>query len=301
MSGGNVERVAWLGTGMLGSGFVEGMLSRGGAVDVWNRTGNKAQALVAKGATPHAQVADAVKDAARIHLCLSDDEAVDGVLAQVLPAMKRGALVVDHTTVSPEGTARRAERMAQAGVTFVHAPVFMAPDNARTATGLMLVSGPQDVVDRVRPVLQSMTGKLIELGARADKAAAFKLFGNCVIVALAAGLADMLVLARSTGIDPEEAMGLFKDFQVAGQINGRGARMAKGDFAPSFELSMARKDVRLMQETARAAPSLPLTMLPGVADRMDALLAAGHGEKDLAVLALEVFGNVVNTGRRRQP
>jgi 3-hydroxyisobutyrate dehydrogenase-like beta-hydroxyacid dehydrogenase len=191
--------------------------------------------------------------------------------------------------------------MAAHGITFVHAPVFMAPDNARAATGLMLACGPQASVDRVKPVLETMTGKLILLGERPDKAAAFKLFGNCVIVALAAGMADMLALARATGIEPTDALDLFKDFQVAGQIGARGARMARGDFSPSFELDMARKDVRLMLETTRAAPALPLAMLPGVAARMDQLIADGHGGEDLGVLAREVFGNVVNTGRRRPP
>ena len=73
--------VAWLGTGLLGSGFVEGMLGRGERVVVWNRSLEKARALEPHGAQVAADPAQAVAGAARVHLCLSDDHAVDEVLA----------------------------------------------------------------------------------------------------------------------------------------------------------------------------------------------------------------------------
>ncbi len=69
-----------------------------------------------------------------------------------------------------------------------------------------------------------------------------------------------------------------------GMIAGRGGNMAKGNFTPSFELSMARKDVRLMLETAGDAP---LAALPSIASRMDALIAQGHGGDDMAVIAID--------------
>ena len=296
-----MERVAWLGTGMLGSGFVLRLREQGVAVDVWNRTPDKLTPLVAAGAVAHPSIAAAVAHATRVHLCLSDDDAVDGVLVEVAKAIPKDALVVDHTTVAPQPTARRAERAHQQGLAFVHAPVFMAPENARQGTGIMLASAPQALFARAEPALKTMTGKLLYLGERPDQAAAFKLFGNCMILAMASGMNDLFVLARATGIDPVEALTLFKDFPVGRQIEGRGARMARGDFEPSFELSMARKDVRLMLETARAAPDAALIMLPAMAERMDELLAQGLGAKDMGVIARDVFGAVVQTGRRREP
>ncbi|MBI5497948.1 MAG: NAD(P)-dependent oxidoreductase [Deltaproteobacteria bacterium] len=294
------ERVAWLGTGLLGSGFVAGLRTRGIPVDAWNRTASKLVPLAELGAVPHPRASAAVANAARVHLCLADDAAVDAVLDEIIPHLPAGAIMVDHSTVTPEGTVRRCERMQAAGVAFVHAPVFMSPDNARTATGIMLCSAPRALFERVEAALRPMTGKLMYLGERPDKGAAFKLFGNAMIMALAAGVADVLVLARATGIEPAEAMALFKDFPVGRQIDIRGARMAQGDFNATFELSMARKDVRLMLQTARASP-LPLAVLPAIAERMDALIASGHGREDLGVLALEVFGQVAARGRMRPP
>ena len=122
--------LAFLGMGLLGSNFVRALRKRGEAVQVWNRSPDKAQALASIGAVPHTDVAAAVRGASRIHLTLSDDAAVDDVLARARPGFDAGVIIVDHTTTSPAGTRERAKRWAERGVAFQHAPVFMAPQNA---------------------------------------------------------------------------------------------------------------------------------------------------------------------------
>src|SRR5215831_7686641 len=102
--------VGFLGTGLLGSGMVERMVKQGDAVTVWNRTASKAHALEALGARVAATPADAVADAARVHITLSDDAVVDRILEDVRPRLRPDALVVDHTTTSPRGTAARVTR-----------------------------------------------------------------------------------------------------------------------------------------------------------------------------------------------
>jgi 3-hydroxyisobutyrate dehydrogenase len=93
-------------------------------------------------------------------------------------------------------------------------------------------------------------------------------------------------MASELGIDPKDAHSLFSTFNPAGTIGLRGKKMAEGDFEASFEMTMARKDVRLMLE---AAGSRPLAVLPGIATRMDALIEAGHGHEDLAALGAGAF------------
>src|SRR5262245_7372793 len=119
--------VAFLGTGLLGSGFVEAMLRRGESVTVWNRTESKARALEPLGATVTASAADAVAGADRVQMTLPDDAVVDQILAAILPALRPDAVVIDHSTTSPRGTKARIERMARSRVSFIHAPVFMSP------------------------------------------------------------------------------------------------------------------------------------------------------------------------------
>jgi 3-hydroxyisobutyrate dehydrogenase len=277
--------IAVLGTGLLGSGFARALQRRGETVHAWNRTVARARALEADGVRVVADVAEAVRGAARVHVTLSDDAAVDAVLAAA--QLAAGALVFDHSTTSAAGARERTARWRDAGVTYVHAPVFMGPQNALESTGLMLVSGDRAVVARARPLLEPMTGKLVDLGERVDAAAAFKLLGNLFLMAMTAGAADMLGLARAMGVAPEAATTLFEHFKPGASIGARVARMievARGRDEPSWELAMARKDARLIEAEA-ARGGVALAVLPAIAARMDAAIAKGLGSADWTVFA----------------
>lgn len=278
-----MSKLAFLGTGLIGSAMVETMLRHGHAVTVWNRTEAKARALEAFGATVAATPEEAAANVERVHLALPDDAVVDEMLARIASRLGRETVVVDHTTTSPSGTKERLRRAARDAVRFVHAPVFMAPQMCRDAVGLMLVSGPQEVFDTVRPALEKMTGEVWYLGEREDLAAAHKIFGNSMIFVITAGMADVFAMAKSVGVPPADAAALFARFRIGGIIPARAEKMAKGDFEATFELTMARKDIRLMIESAGREP---LTVLPSIAARMDDAIAAGHGKDDMGVIAV---------------
>jgi 3-hydroxyisobutyrate dehydrogenase len=281
--------IAFYGTGLLGSGFVRALLRRGETVHVWNRTADKARRLEADGARAFVEPAAEAQGAERIHLSLSDDTAVDDVLERALPGLAPATLIVDHTTTSPTGTSERAERWRTRGFPFVHAPVFMGPQNALDSSGSMLVSGDRAVVASVRPHLESMTGKLVDLGERTDAAACFKLLGNLFLMFLTSGLAEVFTLAQSMNIEPRAAATLFEHFNPGLTIGARADRMLGADWSrPSWELAMARKDARLMLEhAAEVGRSLPV--LPAIAARMDELIAQGHGKDDWTVLAKDAL------------
>jgi 3-hydroxyisobutyrate dehydrogenase-like beta-hydroxyacid dehydrogenase len=263
--------------------MVRRFLKNGSRVTVWNRSAEKARALEQDGATAAASAVDAVKGMDRIHIVLSDDRVVDGVLEQIVPSVKPGAIVIDHSTTLPEETKRRAERMRAKAVRFLHAPVFMSPQMAADGVGLMLVSGPQKELDAVKPELDSMTGEVWYLGERADLAANYKLYGNCMLFAISGGLADVIAMARANGVDAIEAMSIFTKFQAGNIINARGPRMARGETTPPmFTIEMARKDVRLMTDAAKGQP---LVVLPCIAKRMDDLIASGVGGSDITAIA----------------
>lgn len=281
--------IAFFGMGMLGSGFVRALRRRGEEVQVWNRTHAKAVALEADGARAFASPADAARGATRIHLSLSDDAAVDDVLERARPGFAPGVVIVDHTTTSASGTAERAKRWEERGVAFLHAPVFMGPQNALESTGIMLTSGDAARVAALSPALCAMTGKLSNLGPRPEAAAAFKLMGNLFLMFLTTGLADMLALAMAMDVSPEDASKLFDMFNPGATIGARMKRITDAKFSePSWELSMARKDARIMLEEAERA-SVPLAVLPAIAARMDAVIAAGHGGDDWTVLAKDAL------------
>lgn len=280
-----MAKVAFLGTGLLGSAMAEGMLKRGESVTAWNRTAVKARALEQHGARVASTPGEAVSDVERVHMTLSDDKAVDAVLADALPHLRKGAVIVDHTTTGPRDTAARYSRLQQEGIRFIHAPVFMSPQMARDAIGILMTSCPERLFDEVREPLQRMTGEAWYLGDDPQRAAAYKIFGNSLLFVITAGVTDIFAMAKDLGIPAADALQVFSKFQPCSVIKARGDKIVKRDFTASFELTMARKDLRLMLE---AAGGQPLAVLPAIAKRMDDAIAKGHGADDLAAIAAEV-------------
>jgi 3-hydroxyisobutyrate dehydrogenase len=278
--------IAFFGTGLLGANFVRAFLRRGEHVHVWNRTPERASALVPEGAVAFSDPAEAARGAARIHLSLSDDAAVDGVLERARPGIATGAgvTIVDHTTTSPTETAARAARWHARGVGFQHAPVFMGPPNALEGTGTMLASGDRAQYDALSPELAKMTGRIVYVGPEPDRAAGMKLLGNLFLMALTSGLADVFSLGKALGIGPDDVASLFQFFNPGAALEARLKRMRSADYRASWELSMARKDARLMLDEARSAGVL-LAVLPAIAAEMDRWIEKGHGRNDWTVIA----------------
>ncbi len=279
-----MSKIAFLGTGLLGAAFAEAAAKRGDTVTAWNRSPDKARALEAFGVIAATTPADAVRGATRVHIVLKDDAVVEEVLAAARAGLSPDAIIIDHTTTLPTLTADRSKRLNTDGVKYLHCPVFMGPPAARNAQGTMMVAGPKAVYEAVKADLVKMTGRVEYFGERADIAAVNKLFGNAMIIGAAAVMADVFTIAQASNVSADDAIRTLGFFDLNSLVSGRGAAMAKGNFAASFELTMARKDVRLMLETAG---SRPMSALPAVAARMDQLIAAGHGADDASVLGID--------------
>ena len=278
-------KIAFFGTGLMGSAFVRRLRANGHDVNVWNRSAAKARALEADGAKAFDDPAAALAGAERIHLSLSDDASVDAVLEPIAASIPKATWIVDHTTTAVTPTAERIARWNARDRTFVHAPVFMGPPNALEGSGLMLVSGEKSRHDTLLPALQKMTGNVIYLGEAPERAAAFKLFGNLTLIGIMGVLGDVNRLAHAIGIPTSEAFSLFKHFNPGQLLPSRAERIESGDVtSPSFEVSMARKDVRLMIEEAQRG-GIELFVMPGVAAMFDAAIARGEGALDAAAAA----------------
>jgi len=279
-----MSTIAFLGTGLLGGAFAEAAAKRGDTVTAWNRSPDKVHALAQFGVMAAASPAEAVRNAARVHIVLKDDAVVEEVLAAARAGLSPDAIIIDHTTTLPTLTAARAERLHAEGVKYLHCPVFMGPPAARNAQGTMMVAGPKALFESVKADLAKMTGRLAYMGERTDVAAVNKLFGNAMIIGVTAVMADVLTMAQASDVSAEDAIKLLGFIDLNAIVAGRGVNMAKGNYNPSFELTMARKDVRLMLETAG---DRPMAVLPSVANRMDQLIAAGHGADDCCVLGID--------------
>lgn len=276
---------AFLGMGLLGANFVRAMLKKGDQVQVWNRTAAKAKELEQYGASAFDQVAEAVRNADIVHLTLKDDASVDEVLAAAAPGLKAGAIIIDHTTTSIPGAVSRTKSWKEKGYSYQHAPVFMGPPNALESTGTMLVSGDQALIARLDAELAKMTGKVLNFGPEAGRAAGMKLLGNLFLVAFTSGIADTLMMAKGMDIPVSDLTMLFDTWNPGAMLPNRLKRMTSGDYSqPSWELNMARKDTRLFLEAADQA-GVSLAVIPAIAANMDRWISKGYGGSDWTVIA----------------
>lgn len=156
----------------------------------------------------------------------------------------------------------------------------------------MLVSGDQEVIRTVEPELSKMTGRLWNLGDQPDKAAAMKLLGNLFHIVITGGVADLLSLADSLNVQHNELGPLLELVNPTAVSQGRLRKIMSKTFdQPSWELSMARKDARLMLEQTKSTQN-ELIVVPAVAARMDKCIEKGFGGSDWTILASESKANV---------
>jgi 3-hydroxyisobutyrate dehydrogenase len=278
---------AFLGMGLLGSNFVKAMIKKGDQVQVWNRTASKAKELEQYGAKAFANAEDAVRGANLVHVALRDDASVDEVLENASKGFSGSTIIIDHTTTSKEGAIERTKKWKEKGFIYQHAPVFMGPANALESSGFMLVSGDRDVISRLQPELSKMTGKLLDFGEEAGRAAAMKLVGNTFLVCFTTGARDTLSVAKALDVPVSNLFTLFDSWNPGAQLPARLKRMTDGDFTtPSWELNMARKDTGLFLEAATKA-GIELALIPAAAALMDQWIEKGYGHHDWSVIAKE--------------
>lgn len=276
---------AFLGMGLLGSHFVRAMIKRGDQVQVWNRTISRATELEKYGAIAFSNVTDAVKGAHIVHVALKDDATVNDVLQAAHSGFNKGAIIVDHTTTTKEGAVQRTKDWKERGFFYQHAPVFMGPSNALESSGFMLVSGDQDIIQKLEPELTKMTGTLLHFGDEAGKAASIKLVGNTFLICFTTGIKDTLSLGKALDLPLHDIIKLFDSWNPGAQLPARLKRVADGDYTnPSWELNMARKDTGLFLEAASRAGA-EMTLIPAVAALMDQWIEKGFGNNDWTVIA----------------
>ena len=190
------------------------------------------------------------KGVSRVHLVLTDDAVVEKVIADLRPGLSPETIIIDHSTTQPALTAERAKRLNAEGVRYLHCPVFIGPAAAREQKGTILAAGPRELFDAVHADLARMAARVEYFGERPDLAAVYKLAGNAFVVGLNALAADVLAIGAGAGVSSADTLKILDFFNPSGIIAARGRKMLERDYKPSWTLTMARKDVRLMIETA---------------------------------------------------
>ena len=191
------ERVALLGTGIMGTPMARSLLRAGFRVRVWNRTPEKARMLAAEGADLAESPADAVREAAFVITMLTDAAAVLAVMGQAAESVPDGAVWL-QTSMVGKGVEHVAGFAEDHGITFVDCPVIGTRETAKRGRLVVLASGPGDVLDRAQPIFDAIGLKTVRLEPEAGGASRMKLVANAWTVGLVESLrAQLSRAARS--------------------------------------------------------------------------------------------------------
>lgn len=274
-------RIGFIGTGTMGALMARNLAREGHEVRVWNRTREKAEA-VGCGASVADTAADAAHAAGAVVTMLSDGDAVAAVAPEFVA---EGMLWLQMSTVGVDATESLMALAADRGAVFVDAPVSGTREPAEQGTLTVLASGPTTAIAAAKPVFDVVGARTVELGD-AGEGTRLKLVLNAWLVALVEGLAEAIALAEAIGVDPRTFLDAIDGAPIGtpyAQLKGKA--MIDREFPPSFPLSLALKDARLvMAAAAQAGVALPLAA--AVEAQFARADEAGHGGDDMAAVFL---------------
>ena len=280
--------VGFIGLGRMGGGMAANLLRAGHAVAAYNRSPEKAQALVERGAHRAATIAEACHGDVVITM-LANDDAVEHVVfgaAGVLESLSTGAIHVSSSTISVGLSERLASAHTTARQQFVAAPVFGRPDVAAAGQLFVAAAGPPDAVARSTPLFEAIGQRTFVVGEKASTANLVKLSGNFLIASVIESLGEAMALVAKGGVNRQH----YVDFLTSTIFNAPvyktyGRIIADRAFEPAgFAASLGYKDVRL---TLAAAESLqvPMPLASLLRDRLLTLIAGGGDALDWSAIA----------------
>jgi 3-hydroxyisobutyrate dehydrogenase len=280
-------RVGFAGLGTMGQAMAANLARAGFPLAVWNRSPGRSGPLVELGAAEAATPARLAAESDVVVICVRDTPDVAEILFGtngIASGARDELLVIDCSTISPAATRSFAARLAEAGVRFVDAPVSGGSEGAQQGTLSIMVGGDAADVERARPILAAM-GKTITHMGPVGSGQATKAVNQVILAATYLGVAEGIVLAIKSGLDPETVVrALSGGAAQSWVLVNRSERMIRNDYPIGFKLALHRKDLGIalaMAEEVGAA--LPVAGL--AAQIENGLIAAGHGDDDNSALA----------------
>jgi 3-hydroxyisobutyrate dehydrogenase-like beta-hydroxyacid dehydrogenase len=252
-------RVSFIGLGLMGRPMGHNLLKAGFPLVVWNRTASRADSLVAAGARLAASPKEAAAAADILITMVSDPPALEEVLwgsgsncddksGGAFAALKKGAIYIDSSTVSPTLARKIADAAKAAGIRFLDAPVTGGTWGAEKGELLFMIGGESDTLEAARPVLSAMGKKLFHLGPN-GAGQTIKLAMNLLLALQVDAFAEALALVTGAGFAGEKLVEVMQASMArSGVLDVKAPVMLSGDYQPSFPLRLMHKDLSLALE-----------------------------------------------------
>ncbi len=295
---GGLVSVGWIGLGHMGGPMAANLVEAGHRVRGFDLSPVASAAAAAAGVEPAASITAAVADADVVITMLQHGSQVRAVLDEVLPAVPTDALLIDSSTIAIDDARALHELARAAGFSFLDAPVSGGVGGAVAGTLTFMIGGSSADLDRARPLIEVLAGRIFHIGGPGAGQAA-KIVNNLMLGVTLAATCEAAVLAERLGLDHRifhemasvssgDSWTLRNWYPIAGVVE---TAAVNRDFAGGFAVDLMAKDLGLAL-AAGAATDTPLTFTAAVAERLKGLQAAGLGDRDSSVFVRTVDGSL---------
>jgi 3-hydroxyisobutyrate dehydrogenase-like beta-hydroxyacid dehydrogenase len=284
----DVMDIGFIGLGNMGRGMAVNLVKAGHHVTVYNRSADKLEPVVQRGATPARSVAEACGGDVVVTM-LADDPAVEDLTfgeRGVLASLHTGATHVSSSTISVDLSKRLSAAHADAGQRYVAAPVFGRPEAAAAAKLFVVAAGDPQSVQPLTPLFDAVGQRHFVVSDQPEAANLVKLSGNFLIASVIESLGEAVALVTKGGVDPTRYIDILTSTLFsAPAYQTYGGLIARREFEPAgFAAALGLKDIRLVL-TAGESMQVPLPLASLLRDRFLTLLANGGGHLDWSAIA----------------
>ncbi|MEL6405345.1 MAG: NAD(P)-dependent oxidoreductase [Chloroflexota bacterium] len=276
-----MEKVGFIGLGIMGRGMTRNLMKVGFDVTVWNRTASKMQPFVDEGAKGADSPKEVAQNADIILICVSDTPDVQAVLygdEGVLAGLSADKLIIDHSTISPHATLEMAKDVNSIGAHWLDAPISGGNEGAEKGTLSIMVGGDDEQFKRAMPVLEAM-GKTITHVGEQGAGQMVKLVNQILVVVTGMAVSEAMLFAQAGGLDLQRTLSAVEGGAAGSwMLSNRGSQMIVRDWRPGFTINLQQKDLRLVLEAADQL-GIPLLATNLVFNLYRTLQQQGHGEE----------------------
>ena len=289
-----MDRIGFVGLGIMGRPMVTNLLKAGFPVTVWNRSRPGIDTCVAAGAAEGAGPRAVAEQADVFITMVTDSPDVEQVVLGedgASAGLRSGAVLIDMSTISPAITRAISATLAQRDVAMLDAPVSGGDAGAIAGTLAIMIGGDAAVVARCRPIFEAM-GKTITHVGPLGSGQTVKLCNQVAIAGTLFGVCEALALAQKSAVDPAKMLEAISAGAAGSwQMVNLGPRITDRDFAPGFMLQLLQKDLRLaLAAAADVQQPLPVAALVNqLYHHLEARDAGADGTQSL-VKVLEALG-----------
>lgn len=275
-------KIGYIGLGLMGKSMARNILKAGFPLVVHNRSQGAVEELAAEGAKAASSPAEVTEQVDVVFTNLPDSPDVEGVVlgpGGIIEAAHEGLIFVDNSTIKPATARLIAEKLAERGVSCLDAPVSGGDIGARQGTLAIMVGGPVEALEKVRPVLEAMGRTITHVGG-AGAGQIAKAANQIMVAAQMVAMGELLIFAGKAGADPEKVVAAIQGGAAqCWALDVKPERLFAGNRQPGFKAYMQAKDLGIVLDTARQY-GIPLTAAALHTQLFNAMLEMGLGDQD---------------------